>query len=150
MQRAQPSPSSRGGIDPGCDRPLSPVRAIARLGWRVALAVFLGLAGSGLPYLVAPPVATAYTSRLNIFLIREAGESFDSFLQRSEIVARAAVQRSFDADPEMTDVIVTMVGNSQNISIPLLTVSVSRNNWRLKPDVSSWATYYEGARNLMP
>ncbi len=116
---------------------------------RVALAILLGLGGGWLPHLLVCPPAAAYTSRLNLFLVREEGESFESFVQRSEIVARAAVQRSFDADVLMTDVIVTVTGSSQNITIPVLTVAVSRGNWRLKPDVRHWAKYYEAARSLL-
>ena len=71
----------------------------------------LGLAATGMvwvPHVISPPAAVAYTSRLSLFLTREPDESFEVFLQRAEIVARAAVQRSFDADILMTDVIVTV------------------------------------------
>jgi hypothetical protein len=99
--------------------------------------------------MVDPPAAVAYTSRLNLFLTREPDESFEVFVQRSEIVARAAVQRSFDSDVLMTDVIVTVVGDTQRVAVPILTVDVSRSEWQFRPDVEYWATYYEAAEGLM-
>lgn len=115
----------------------------------LALAALLGLGSATVPMLVAPPVAQAYTSRVNLFVVREQGESFDTLVQRSEIIARAAVQRSFDADVLMTDVIVTVIGDNQGIAVPILTVPVSRSEWQLRPDVTQWANYFEAARSLV-
>ncbi|MGG6237840.1 hypothetical protein ACQ4N7_04305 [Nodosilinea sp. AN01ver1] len=115
----------------------------------MALAALLGFGSAAVPTLVAPPVAQAYTSRVNVFLVREQGESFDTLVRRSEIVARAAVQRSFDADLLMTDVIVTIIGDNQGIAVPILTVPVSRSEWQLRPDVTQWANYFEAARSLV-
>ncbi|WP_072016127.1 hypothetical protein [Leptolyngbya sp. KIOST-1] len=122
---------------------------LAALSTRIALATLLGLGGVALPTLVTPPAAEAYTSRVNIFLVREQGESFDTLVRRSEIVARAAVQRSFDADVLMTDVIVTIIGDNQGVAVPILTVPVSRSEWQLRPDVTQWANYFEAARRLI-
>ncbi|WP_071527363.1 hypothetical protein [Nodosilinea nodulosa] len=115
----------------------------------LALAALLGLGGATVPMLVAPPVAQAYTSRVNLFVVREQGESFDTLVQRSEIIARAAIQRSFDADVLMTDVIVTVIGDNQGVAVPILTVPVSRSDWQLRPDVTQWANYFEAARSLV-
>ena len=98
---------------------------------------------------MAPPAAQAYTSRVNLFVVRDRGESFDTLVRRSEIIARAAVQRSCDADVLMTDVIVTVIGDNQGVSLPILTVPVSRSEWQLRPDVTQWANYYEAARYLV-
>lgn len=132
--------SSRGG-----DRP----SRTAALGLRLSLAALVGFGGVALPALVAPPIAQAYTSRVNLYVVREQGESFTTLVQRSEIIARAAVQRSFDSDVLMTDVIVTVIGDNQGISVPILTVPVSRSEWRLVPDVTQWAQYFEASRYLV-
>ncbi|MBD1916134.1 MULTISPECIES: hypothetical protein [Cyanophyceae] len=121
----------------------------ASLWARLALAALVGFGGVTLPSLVTPPVAQAYTSRVNLYLVREQGESFETLVQRSEIIARAAIQRSFDADVLMTDVIVTVIGDNQGITVPILTVPVSRSEWRLQPDVPQWANYFEAARALV-
>lgn len=123
--------------------------SMASLGAHLTLAALVGFGGVALPSLVTPPVAQAYTSRVNLYLVREQGESFETLVQRSEIIARAAIQRSFDADVLMTDVIVTVIGDNQGISVPILTVPVSRSEWQLRPDVPQWANYFEAARALV-
>ncbi|MGB3311177.1 MAG: hypothetical protein WBG32_16135 [Nodosilinea sp.] len=115
----------------------------------VVLAALIGLGSAVVPALVAPPVAQAYTSRVNLYVVRDRSESFDTLVRRSEIIARAAVQRSFDADLLMTDVIVTIIGDNQGVSVPILTVPVSRSEWQLRPDVTQWANYFEAARYLV-
>jgi hypothetical protein len=116
---------------------------------RLALAALVGLGGGLVPTLMVPPAAQAYTSRVNLFVVREPGESFETLVQRSEIIARAAIQRSFDSDVLMTDVIVTVIGDNQGIAVPILTVPVSRGDWRLVPDVARWAHYFEASRALV-
>lgn len=130
-------------------------RAASTGSWRrgclqLALALTLSLGLAGVPLAVAPPAAEAYTSRLNLFLVRDQNESFDTFLRRSEIIARAGVQRSFDSDLLMTDVIVTIIGESQGLSMPVLAVAVSRSDWQRQPDVLAWVQYYPAARALLP
>lgn len=120
-------------------------------GWgRIGLILGLSLGLGLLPPLITPPAAEAYTSRLNLFLVREERENFDIFLRRSEIIARAGVQRSFDSDVLMTSVIVTIIGESQGLAMPVMTVAVSRRDWQRQPDVLAWAEYYSAARSLLP
>ena len=130
----------------------SRLRRVTLLPQGTVLLPLVGLATTAIvwmPPLINPPAAVAYTSRLNLFLTREPDESFAVFLQRAEIVARAAVQRSFDADILMTDVVVTVVGDTQGVALPVLTVEVSRSDWQLRPDITYWATYFEAAEGLM-
>lgn len=117
---------------------------------RISLITVLALGVGVVPAALMPPAAEAYTSRLNLFLVRGSGESFDTFLRRSEIIARAGVQRSFDSDVLMTEAIVTIIGESQGIAMPVLTVSVSRSDWQRQPDVLAWIEYYPAARALLP
>jgi hypothetical protein len=96
-----------------------------------------------------PPPAIAYTSRVSIFLTRDDNESFEGLVRRAEITARAAVQRSFDADLLTTEAVVTIVGENQGISVPILTVEVTRDQWRSRPDVQYWTRYYDTAAGLL-
>ncbi|MBD0269100.1 MAG: hypothetical protein ICV77_12500 [Cyanobacteria bacterium Co-bin8] len=115
------------------------------------MALVLGLSsltwvGQGL---LTPPAAVAYTSRVSLFLVREQDESYASLVRRAQITARAGVQRSFDADLLVTEAIVVVVGESQGITVPILTVEVTRDQWRNLPDVTYWAKYYSTANALM-
>jgi hypothetical protein len=121
-------------------------RGVTQIGLALALALGVGT----LPAALVPPAAEAYTHRLNLFLVRESGESFETFLRRSEIIARAGVQRSFDSDVLMTEAIVTIIGESQGLAMSVLTVSVSRSDWQRQPDVLAWIEYYPAARALLP
>ncbi|HEY9736069.1 MAG TPA: hypothetical protein V6D06_07295 [Trichocoleus sp.] len=115
------------------------------------LALLLGLSGLVWSGQAAfnPPAAVAYTSRVSLFLVREQDESFESLVRRAEIAARAGVQRSFDADLLVTEAIVTIVGENQGITVPILTVEVTRSQWRGLPDVVYWSQYYETANSLL-
>lgn len=117
----------------------------------LTLATVLGLTGSlwiGQALTTAPP-AYAYTDRVSLFLSRERGESFETLIRRSEAIARAGAQRSFDADLLVSEVVVTVVGENQGFSVPILTLQVTRDQWRNQPDPRFWATYYSNAKALL-
>lgn len=117
--------------------------------WGVAALLLTSGAIASAGVLMAAAPAQAYTARVSLFLYRSPGESYSSFLRRSEQVARAGVQRSLDADLLTTEVIVTVVGENQGISVPIMAVQVTRNQWRDRPDPQIWATYYSSAQLLL-
>lgn len=154
MDHAHPNqpPASLGCS--GSDRPSTSVpRLTPTKLWRSLCWGLLPLIGAGslwgLQAMVTPPAAIAYTTRLNVFLNRDREESFEALLRRAEITARAGVQRSFDADVLTSEAIVTIVAENQGITVPLLTVEVTRAQWRARPDVEYWARYYETAKALL-
>ncbi|MEM6450248.1 MAG: hypothetical protein AAF703_08045 [Cyanobacteria bacterium P01_D01_bin.105] len=114
------------------------------------LAAILGGTGIWLTeVLIAPQASQAYTSRLDLFLAREANESYDTLLRRGEMAARAGAQRSFDQDLLITDVSVTVVVESDGITVPILALRVDRDQWRSRPEAYYWATYYRTAEALL-
>ena len=127
---------------PGRSRPAQFV-VLAALSLGLTAGLWGGLLG------VNPPAAIAYTSRLSLFLSRDQEESYEALLRRAEITARAGVQRSFDADVLVSAVTVTVVAENQGISVPVLTVAVTRDEWRERPDVEYWARYYSIADALL-
>ncbi len=115
-------------------------------------AMLMLLGGGGLwlaTSVLAPQIAQAYTARLDFALEREAGENYDTLLRRAEAAARAAAQRSFDQDILVTQVSISVSGQNQGAIAPVLSLDVSRPQWRSRPDPQRWATYYKTARSLL-
>ena len=98
---------------------------------------------------IAPQKVQAYTANVDVSLNRQTGESFQSFLRRAEAVARAAAQRSFDRDILVTQVLVTVVGQNDGAIVPVLSLAVSRQAWRNRPDPQRWATYFPNTQSLL-
>ena len=117
--------------------------------WGLSMMLGLSSAIALTTVLSAPQAAQAYTTRVTLFINRNSEESYDTFLRRAEAIARAGVQRSFDADLLATEAVVTVVGENQGISIPIMVVQVTRNQWRESPDPQYWARYYETAPMLL-
>ncbi len=117
----------------------------------VAMLMLLG--GGGFCWLttnaLAPQAAQAYTARLDLALERQGSENYDTLLRRAEAAARAAAQRSFDQDILVTQVSITVSGQNEGAIAPVLSLDVSRPQWRGRPDPQRWATYYKTARSLL-
>ncbi len=120
-----------------------------RYWWSMIGALALGGTVGLVQSAIAPVVAQAYTARVDLTLATGPEETYEVMLKRAENVARAAVQRSFDADLLAADVIVIVVGDRGGIVAPIMDVRVSRAEWRSRPDVAYWGEYYRDARSLL-
>jgi len=115
----------------------------------LALSAGLGLGVAALPTMLQPAPAQAYVSQLAVSLDSGASTSYRTIVRRAEQVARAAAQRSFDNDILVTEVNVTVTGSNGGIEMPVLSLNVSRNQWRGQPNPKRWATYYPMSENLL-
>ena len=98
---------------------------------------------------IAPSVAQAYTARVDVTLDRRPGETYETLLRRAEAAARAAAQRGFDRDILATQVLVIISAQSEGSVVPVMTLDVSRNQWRGRPDPQRWATYFRSSQALL-
>lgn len=114
-----------------------------------AIATALGMS-SGVLLLeaIAPQPVYAQVSRVSVSLQRQPNESFETFISRAEAAARATAQQNFTGSAT-SDVSVTVLGESAGLVAPLLSLEVTRDNWRSRPDPQQWATYYSDARTLL-
>jgi hypothetical protein len=98
---------------------------------------------------IAPQIVRAYTARVDLQIERMQDETYEATLRRAEAVARAAAQRSFDQDILATDVSVVVTVESYGAVAPILSLQVTRQQWRSRPDPQVWATYFKTARSLL-
>ncbi|MCP2730003.1 hypothetical protein [Limnofasciculus baicalensis] len=119
----------------------------------VPLSLLVLLGGAGVTWLsvalVQPQTALAYTARVDVSLTSQTDETYENFLRRGEAVARAAAQRSFDGDILVTEVAITIVGEHNGEIAPVLLLSVSRQDWKNRPDAQYWATYFSTSKLLL-
>jgi len=113
------------------------------------LAVLLGLAGWLLEQAIAPPAAHAYTGSVNVTIDVQPSETYDTLVRRAEAIARAATQRSFDRDILITDVSIVIIAQGASATVPVLSLTTTRPQWRSQPDSRRWATYYSTSKALL-
>ncbi len=97
---------------------------------------------------LSPQIAQAET-RVDLSLERQPNETYDSLLRRAEAAASATAQESFSLDNQLPNVAITVVGQNEGAIAPILTLQVTRPEWRSYPDVSHWAKYYSSAKTLL-
>jgi hypothetical protein len=113
------------------------------------LAVLLGFSSVTALNLMHPLVSQAYVSRQEIRVERLKDEPYAAFVSRSELVARAAIQRAFDRDILASTIILYIVGLHQGAEAPVMSVEVTRTDWQRRPTPRRWATYYRMAQVLL-
>jgi hypothetical protein len=98
---------------------------------------------------ILAPSVLAYPAQTNVTLDVLPSESYDTLIRRAEAVARAAAQRSFDRDLLINQISVVILAQNQANTVPILTLSTTRSQWRSRPDARRWATYYPSAKPLL-
>lgn len=97
----------------------------------------------------APKVAQAETTSIDLSIVRQPDETYETLLDRAEAAARTAVQDNFEQDMNLTDVSIMVVAQNQGSIAPVLSLEVSRTQWFSNPDVNRWVTYFTTARSLL-
>ena len=117
----------------------------------VLLATLFGVSSAllSLTTLPPPPAAQAYLARQEIRVERLKAEPYAAFISRSELIARAAIQRTFDRDLLASSLVVYVIGLNQGAESPVMSVEVSRSQWQQRPDSRRWATYYRMSQVLL-
>lgn len=98
---------------------------------------------------IAPQIVQAYTARVDLAIDSLPQENYETVLRRAEAVARTAAQRSFDQDILVTEVSIIVTVQNHGRIAPVLTLDVSRLQWKKIPDPQRWATYFKTARSLL-
>jgi len=116
-----------------------------------ALVLLLGL-GGGVWFTkeaLAPQIAQAEASRINLSLERQFNETFASLAQRAALSAAQVAQNSFSQDKKITEVAITVTAQNQGEIAPVLSLHVTRSQWQSNPDPSRWSNYYHNAEALL-
>lgn len=115
------------------------------------LVMLLGL-GGGLwisTEVVTPQTAQAETAHINLSLESQPDQTYETILSRAEEVAKTAAQARFDQNSRVTDVSIMVVAQNQGAIAPVLSLEVSRSQWRNRREVQRWSTYFTNARSLL-
>jgi hypothetical protein len=116
----------------------------------VLLATLFGLFTSiTLLPLMQHPMAQASMARQELRVERLKDEPYPAFIERSELIARAAIQRAFDRDLLTSTLVVYIIGLHQGAEAPVMSVEVTRSQWQQRPTPRRWATYYRMAQTLL-
>ncbi len=124
---------------------------VAKKTQMTSLVMLLGLGGGFClaTEVITPQLAQADTAHVNLSLQGQPNETYEALLSRAEVVAKAAAGAKFDRDNRVTDVSIMLVAQNHGAIAPVLTLEVSRSQWRSRPDVQFWSTYFTTARSLL-
>lgn len=81
-------------------------------------------------------------------VISEGLMTFESLQQKAESIAQNSANQSF-SDPQISEVKINISGEQQGQIIPVLFLSVTRENWTRQPSVTVWAKQPGGAKTLL-
>jgi hypothetical protein len=101
------------------------------------------------PSIAVPTPAQAEPRQIQLLLNSQGNQNFEALIRQAESVAQNYIQQAFAESLEVTEVSVTIVGEHNGATVPLLSSTVSRSNWQAKPTVQAWTRYFGSAEVLL-
>ncbi|MUL38354.1 hypothetical protein BWI75_18980 [Gloeocapsopsis sp. AAB1 = 1H9] len=100
-----------------------------------------------------PSQVQAKPARMNLAVNRQPQETYESLMDRAETVAITAVKERFSQDSHAPAVSVMIVAHSYGAIAPVLSLEISRNQWRYskgsKAQTKDQMKYFSTARMLL-
>lgn len=93
--------------------------------------------------------ALAETKSLNFTLSAEESQSFASLKEQAEILAVDVIQQRFQDNPQLMEIVVTIVGDRKAQQVPILQIKVTRSQWQQQPEIKLWSRYFPGSATLL-
>ncbi len=120
------------------------VLAQRRLARRLAIATFVALLTIFVSTAQNPARAQVQpiVQPVVIDLLVDGSVASNDVLAEAESLAGSAISSQFAQNPALPEINVTVLGNRNGEVIPILTITVSREQWQSNPQVNVWTRYY--------
>lgn len=92
--------------------------------------------------IITSSIACAETIERSLLLSSNNNQSFKTFLQQAEDLAINSIEQEFTVNHEVTEVSITILGESNGQIAPLLRSNVSRTQWQRDARISRWTKYF--------
>jgi hypothetical protein len=99
--------------------------------------------------ITAPQISQADTERTAFSIERQPNETYETLLSRAENAAFAIAQQRFDQDSPLSKVIVLVTAENNGLVVPILSLEVSRDQWKRRIQPQRWITYLTSSRSLL-
>ncbi len=97
----------------------------------------------------APQTTNPEAASIDLWVTRQLDETYETLLSRAEQAVLATVEENFDQNKQISNVTVMVMAENYGATAPVLSLEVSRNQWRKSPNIQRWGTYLMSARSLL-
>jgi len=97
----------------------------------------------------APQTTNPEAASIDLWVTRQLDETYETLLSRAEQAVLATVEENFDQNKKISNVTVMVMAENYGATAPVLSLEVSRNQWRKSPNIQRWGTYLMSARSLL-
>lgn len=92
--------------------------------------------------------ARAQTDSITIEIPVDGQVPYHDLMNQAEFLSTNAISREFSRDNSLMAVEIVVLGNRLGEIIPILSTTVSRNQWQENPQASAWSQYYNASYAL--
>ena len=99
--------------------------------------------------LVDSPVAIAQISQIPLTLSREPDETYPSFVQRATNLVATRLKNDFTKNSSLNQLRLVVIGQNNGNIAPVLSVNMSRQQWRSNPNPQPLINYFPDSELLL-
>jgi hypothetical protein len=95
------------------------------------------------------PVAIAQISQIPLTLSREPDETYPSFVQRATTLVASRFKNDFSKNSSLNELRIVVIGQNNGNIAPVLSVNMSRQQWRSNPNPQPLINYFPDSQFLL-
>ena len=94
-------------------------------------------------------IATAETKEQNFIFNSDGTQSFDTLIRYAQDLAKNSIEQEFTANPEASEVSITISTEYNGQIVPILHSKVTRSQWQRDSRVYRWTKYFGSSGVLL-
>ena len=94
-------------------------------------------------------IARANVQQIVLSIDGTQTRTFVDLLEQAESAAAETIAQRFQADPNLTEIQVTVLGDRNGQLVSLLSSNISRNQWQAGAHIRQWAQYFAPSSVLL-
>jgi hypothetical protein len=99
--------------------------------------------------LVDSPAAIAQISQIPLTLSRQPDETYPSFVQRATTLVGTRLKNDFSKNSSLNELRIVVIGQNNGNIAPVLSVNMSRQQWRSNPNPEPLINYFADSEFLL-
>lgn len=113
------------------------------------LSVFSLIASLGSFAVLDPTISASAQTKPIELRLNSQNQNFQTLLQQAETAAKTSIEKTFDENPNIKSVSLSISAEHNGAIVPLLSTTVSRANWQQKPTIQAWSQYFTASEVLL-
>lgn len=100
-------------------------------------------------FVTSASIAAAEIKELSFILDSSGSQSIETLMQQAQDLAKNSLEQEFAENPDVSEVSIMVLGETNGQIVPLLRSNVSRSQWQKDSRIQRWTRYFATSSGVL-